>query len=479
MAEHGDLQERMAHLERELRAVRAELAQRTDPAGTRVDGPSGDPGKADVDRRHLLRTVATGAVAGGAALVLGGTERADAGSGTFDGAPAVSAQGVDGYSIFATRTQTPTGGPLPDDEFSCLILASTPLLHGRGVTGIAQSGVGIEGVAPVGVKGTGAKAGQVGVLGTTEVGDGVRGTAAYLSGVGVRGVNNAGGTAVRAEALSVGVHATASAADGVAVKAESAAGTGVLGTASTGFGVVGRTTNAVANGVRGENSADFGSGVEGAAPKGYGVTGTGITGGEFVGSTLYGVWAEVTDPTARAQLALRTAGGMAAPPERSDSHLAGEICFDAANRFWCSVSDGSPGQWRQLAGPDTAGSLHLITPTRVYDSRPSDPPLGGVKGPLSNGTRDVDCTSNASGVPVGATAVLVNLTVVNTSASGFLSAYRKGIAFPGTSSINWNLPNTIVANTTIVAVDAAAKLTCLVPANASADFFVDVIGYFR
>jgi hypothetical protein len=477
MVENRDLQERMNHLERELLAVRAELARRSDPADGRV--AVGDAGRAPVDRRHLLRTAATGAVAGGAALVFGGTERADAASGTFDGAPAVSAQGVDGYSIFATRTQTPAGGALPDDEFSCLILASTPLTHGRGVTGIAQSGVGIEGHGPVGVKGFGNGTGGVGVLGASEAGEGVRGSVQTLQGVGVRGVNNAGGTAVRAEAYSLGVHATASASDGVAVKGESSTGIGILGESPLGPAVVGRTTNAVTNGVRGENTGQFGTAVEGNAPKGYGVTGTGWTGGEFVGSTLYGVWAEVASPAARAQVALRAADGMPAPPDRTDSHGPGEIYLDSANGLWCSVADGSPGTWRQLAGLDTAGSLHLITPKRVYDSRPTDPPLGGVKGPLGNGTRDVDCTNNASGVPLGATAVLVNLTVVNTSASGFLAAYKKGIAFPGTSSINWNLPTTIVANTTIVAVDAAAKLTCLVPVNASADFFVDVIGYFR
>jgi hypothetical protein len=169
----------------------------------------------------------------------------------------------------------------------------------------------------------------------------------------------------------------------------------------------------------------------------------------------------------------------APPPSQTRFYQRGSVVMDDEADLWVCVAEGTPGTWRKLAGPNTAGALHLIAPTRVYDSRPADPPLGGVKGPLANDTRDVDTTANASGVPLGATAVLVNLTVVNTSTTGFLAAYEAGLAFPGTSSINWNQASTIVANTTIVAVDASARFTCLVPAGSSTDFFVDVIGYYR
>ena len=61
---------------------------------------------------------------------------------------------------------------------------------------------------------------------------------------------------------------------------------------------------------------------------------------------------------------------------------------------------------------------------------------------------------------------------------GFLSAYKTGIPFPGTSTINWYLPGTVVANTTVVAINDSQQFTCLVPASSSTDVFVDVIGYF-
>jgi len=120
-----------------------------------------------------------------------------------------------------------------------------------------------------------------------------------------------------------------------------------------------------------------------------------------------------------------------------------------------------------------------ITPKRVYDSRAGNPPLGVTKGPLSNGTRVINLlngvTLPTNVKPVG---LLVNLAVVNTSASGFLSLYQNGIADPGTSSINWFRANEIVANTTFTGIDSTGNAIAKVPANSSTDFFIDVVGYY-
>jgi len=120
-----------------------------------------------------------------------------------------------------------------------------------------------------------------------------------------------------------------------------------------------------------------------------------------------------------------------------------------------------------------------IAPKRVYDSRAGNPPLGVTKGPLSNGTRVINLLNGVvlpnNVKPVG---LLVNLAVVNTSASGFLSLYQNGTPDPGTSSINWFRTNEIVANTTYTGVDASGNAIAKVPANASTDFFIDVVGYY-
>ena len=92
--------------------------------------------------------------------------------------------------------------------------------------------------------------------------------------------------------------------------------------------------------------------------------------------------------------------------------------------------------------------------------------------------RTIDTKNNSSGVPTGATAVLVNLTVTNTSPAGYLALYSNALAhWPGTSTINWDHPNQSIANSAIVAVDANAQLKAY--ANTNTDLLIDVIGYYQ
>jgi len=215
------------------------------------------------------------------------------------------------------------------------------------------------------------------------------------------------------------------------------------------------TEGVVSSGVYGYSSID----------EGFGVVGVGSGAGVYASG-------------GRADIALNPSG--AAPYASATPHNEGDMIEDTNADLWVCVASGTPGTFRKVAGPATAGQLHLLpTPTRVYDSRPGNAPALGTKSPLANGAiRDIDAKGNGSGVPEHATAVLANFTVVNTSATGFLAAYRSGIPFPGTSTINWSQPGTIVANTTIVAVSSAETFRCHVPATSSTDFFVDVIGYF-
>ena len=72
--------------------------------------------------------------------------------------------------------------------------------------------------------------------------------------------------------------------------------------------------------------------------------------------------------------------------------------------------DAGQGRWRKIAGPGTAGQLHVLpTPVRVYDSRPGEAPrrrrAEGTAG--RQHAADDRHHGNASGVPATATAVLV------------------------------------------------------------------------
>lgn len=172
------------------------------------------------------------------------------------------------------------------------------------------------------------------------------------------------------------------------------------------------------------------------------------------------------------------------PQGRADQHYRGELIVDAGGTLWYCTASGTPGTWRRLSGTgaNAAGSLTILPSTvRCYDSRPASPPAGGgTKGPLGGAvTRLIDTTNNSTGVPAGATAVLVNLTATNTSAAGFLALFKAGVAWPGNSSINWDHAGQSIANLAVVAVDATDRIAAYCATGAFCDFIIDVIGYYQ
>jgi hypothetical protein len=168
------------------------------------------------------------------------------------------------------------------------------------------------------------------------------------------------------------------------------------------------------------------------------------------------------------------------PGTRTTPAQPGMLTVDSDNQLWFCVNPGTPGFWRKLAGPSTAGSLHLLNaPVRVYDSRATDPPFTATpKGKLQDGAVRTVLIDTATMVgPV--LGLLMNVTVVNTSAGGFLSVYRSGIAWPGTSSMNWFQPNTVLANMVVTRTASTAQVgfDVKVAPGAETDFIVDVVGY--
>jgi hypothetical protein len=260
------------------------------------------------------------------------------------------------------------------------------------------------------------------------------------------------------------------------VLGESDQGTGVHGWGATygcfGFGgQSGVYGNSPVNGLRGESFGTNGRGLFVGA-SGAGGVGALINSSQGIGTATSG---------GRAALRLETSAPDAPPPTRTDSHLRGEVDIDANGDVWLCTSAGTPGVWRKIAGPNGAGAFHaLATPVRVYDSRPGQQPTTGPKTPLQASTpRAVSLSSNNSGVPAGATAVLVNLVATGTTTGigGYLSVYRNGITFPGTSNLNWSAAGQTVAVTTVTAVDANAS--CALYAGSVTDVVVDVLGYYR
>jgi vacuolar-type H+-ATPase subunit F/Vma7 len=287
--------------------------------------------------------------------------------------------------------------------------------------------------------------------------------------------NPTSGQGVRGESLSgIGVNGVST--SGTGVRGISDSGEGVIGESTSGWAVWGNTNDSI--GVFG-NASGIGEGVRGTSSSGLGVRGASSSGigVQAISSSSAGIWVE-TDTGVQ----LLLVGNPVPPPGLAKAMIAGSIVKDANDDLWFCTVGGNPGTWRRLAGPSTAGALvALPTPVRVYDSRPGLPPTGiGPKTPLAAATpRTVDLKGNNSGVPAGATVVLVNLVATGTTTGigGYMTIYKNGIAWPGTSNLNWTRAGDVAAVTTLTAVDSLGR--CAVYAGSVTDVVVDVLGYYR
>ena len=72
----------------------------------------------------------------------------------------------------------------------------------------------------------------------------------------------------------------------------------------------------------------------------------------------------------------------------------------------------------------------------------------------------------------------LNVTAAAVAPHGFLAVTPGGQGFTGTSTLNWTDAGVIVANSATVGAGAGATVDVTVGGAGSADFFVDVFGYY-
>jgi hypothetical protein len=243
---------------------------------------------------------------------------------------------------------------------------------------------------------------------------------------------------------------------------------GVVGVSQTRWGVRGQSLNeSNPIGVLGIAPAT-GSGAAVAGNGGFaGVSGNGFR----VGGSFYGPSAAI----------LMQPGNEVPPAARTDQHIEGELestgkFLSQLGELWYCVQRGTPGVWRKLAGPTTAGALHAIEPQRVYDSRR----IGARFAPNSN--RVVSVATSTAGiadiVPSGATAVTFNVTAADTTGPNFLSVVPGDAAAFTTSTVNF--PGGFdVANASVVKLDAQRQVRIFCGDQAgSTHAIVDITGYY-
>lgn len=134
-----------------------------------------------------------------------------------------------------------------------------------------------------------------------------------------------------------------------------------------------------------------------------------------------------------------------------------------------------------LARPGTAGAFgFLAPPERVFDSRNGALPDLATDGMISTGrTRTIDLLASGSEqIRENVDGVMVNLTVTQTTGTGFLTVYSAELTTPPPiSSVNWTGSGQTVANLTVSATQfARLKVTC--GGTGSTHFIIDVLGTY-
>ncbi|HET9169014.1 MAG TPA: hypothetical protein VFN97_06235 [Actinospica sp.] len=123
----------------------------------------------------------------------------------------------------------------------------------------------------------------------------------------------------------------------------------------------------------------------------------------------------------------------------------------------------------------SSGSLlTTVTPTAILDTRSG---LGAPKAKVGAEGTVVLPVSGAGGVPAdGATAVLVDVTAINPTASGNLEVYPDTLTAPGSSTLNFT-PGTTISNEAVVRL-IDGKIDVHNDTPGTTDVTVNVLGYF-
>jgi hypothetical protein len=119
-----------------------------------------------------------------------------------------------------------------------------------------------------------------------------------------------------------------------------------------------------------------------------------------------------------------------------------------------------------------------VTPARILDTRDG---TGGFHAPLGQGTTIAATVAGVGGVPamdatVAPSAVVLNVTVTDTTASSYLTVWPDGATQPNASDLNW-VTGLTVPNLVVVKVGANGKIDLFNPA-ASANVIIDVVGWY-
>ncbi len=138
------------------------------------------------------------------------------------------------------------------------------------------------------------------------------------------------------------------------------------------------------------------------------------------------------------------------------------------------------GGWFTDGSDSTAagGQFTGLSPLRLLDTRNG---TGGASTPVAGGSALLVQAAGQGGVPatsaaVPPRAVVLNVTVTNTTAPSFLTVYPSDATRPTASDLNWT-PGQTVPNLVVVKLGADGKVA-IFNAAGSTDVIADVVGWY-
>ena len=156
---------------------------------------------------------------------------------------------------------------------------------------------------------------------------------------------------------------------------------------------------------------------------------------------------------------------------RNNSSGTTQFIADVAGYFADGTAAGSPGT-----------RFQSLPPARALDTRPGFTTAdgqfagGGAAGP--NGTKVVTIAGRAAlGVPANATAVALNVTVVQPASIGHLRVWPNGGSAPDVSNLNF-VPGQVVPNMVVVGLGSGGAVSLLNTSAGATHVIADVVGYF-
>jgi PKD domain len=142
-----------------------------------------------------------------------------------------------------------------------------------------------------------------------------------------------------------------------------------------------------------------------------------------------------------------------------------------------TTTDAVGGTSSTTSAFTTAGSdFTPYGPIRLLDTRHG---TGAPQAPVASGATIRLRISGTGSIPAGVTAVALNLTAVDGTGTGYVTAYADGVTRPSVSNLNYGGGQTVANEAIVPVVDGYIDLTNSgVNPKVTVDLLADITGYF-